>query len=174
MAPPCRAHPSASSWSPAAARPGSIPRSGAPAPAEIVAEADPEAFAVDHPEQFPTVAAVAHAATTELAATGVVAIDVTRSVPVAPLTSGRVVAVQARVGDTVAKGQVILKLTSDDNDLELADNVERKAALDVEAKAAHLQLLGSDPRHPSTTVEITTSACRRRRCSTSTIATGST
>ena len=90
------------------------PAAEAPLPANIVPASDPSLFAVDHPEQFPLTAAVAHSAASELVVTGTVTPDVARNVPVVSLASGRVVAIHARLGDTVKKGQVLLTIRSDD------------------------------------------------------------
>jgi cobalt-zinc-cadmium efflux system membrane fusion protein len=63
----------------------------APPPANIVPDVDLNLFTVDHPEQFPLVAATAHPTTSELVVTGTVLPDVSRNVPVVTLASGRVV-----------------------------------------------------------------------------------
>src|SRR5208282_842976 len=86
----------------------------APPPANIVPDVDLNLFTVDHPEHFPLVEATAHPTTSELVATGTVAPDVSRNVPVVSLASGRVVAIHARLGDTVKKGQLMLTIRSDD------------------------------------------------------------
>jgi cobalt-zinc-cadmium efflux system membrane fusion protein len=49
-----------------------------------------------------------------LVATGVVLPDISRNVPVITLASGRVVDIRARLGDTVQKDQVLLRVRSDD------------------------------------------------------------
>jgi cobalt-zinc-cadmium efflux system membrane fusion protein len=90
------------------------PAAEAPPPANIVPGADPGLFTVDHPEQFPLAAAVEHATTSELVVTGTVVPDVARNVPVVSLASGRVVAIHARLGDTVKKGDLLLTIRSDD------------------------------------------------------------
>jgi cobalt-zinc-cadmium efflux system membrane fusion protein len=86
----------------------------APPPAQIVPFADASLFTVDHPEQFPTVAAVERKSTSQLVVTGAVNPDIARNVPVISLASGRVVGVYARLGDTVQKGQLLLRVRSDD------------------------------------------------------------
>jgi len=86
----------------------------APPPANIVPGVDVSLFTVGHPEQFPLAAATARPATSELVVTGTVTPDVSRNVPVVSLASGRVVAIQARLGDTVKKGQLMLTIRSDD------------------------------------------------------------
>jgi cobalt-zinc-cadmium efflux system membrane fusion protein len=90
------------------------PAAEAPPPATIVPGADPSLFTVDHPEQFPLTAAVERPTTSELIVTGAVTPDVARNVPVVSLASGRVVAIHARLGDTVQKGQLLLTIRSDD------------------------------------------------------------
>jgi cobalt-zinc-cadmium efflux system membrane fusion protein len=90
------------------------PAAEAPPPANIVPGADPSLFTVDHPEQFPLTAAVERPTTSELIVTGAVTPDVARNVPVVSLASGRVVAIHARLGDTVQKGQLLLTIRSDD------------------------------------------------------------
>jgi len=90
------------------------PAAEAPPPANIVPGADPALFTVDHPEQFPLAAAVERPTKSELVVTGTVTPDVARNVPVVSLASGRVVAINARLGDTVKKGQLLLTIRSDD------------------------------------------------------------
>jgi membrane fusion protein, heavy metal efflux system len=86
----------------------------APPPAKVVSDVDLNLFTVEHPEQFPLVEATAHPTSSELVVTGAVAPDVSRNVPVVSLASGRVVAIHARLGDTVKKGQLLLTIRSDD------------------------------------------------------------
>ena len=86
----------------------------APPPAKVITAADESLFSVDHPEQFPLAAAVARASAPELVVTGVVNPDVARNVPVISMASGRVVGIYARLGDTVKKGQLLLRVRSDD------------------------------------------------------------
>ncbi len=87
---------------------------GDPPAARVVTAPDPALFSVDHPEQFPLAAATARAATSELVVTGSVTPDVSRNVPVVSLASGRVMAIHARLGDTVKKGQLLMTIRSDD------------------------------------------------------------
>jgi cobalt-zinc-cadmium efflux system membrane fusion protein len=49
-----------------------------------------------------------------LVVTGTVMPDISRTVPVITLASGRVVDIRARLGDTVRKGQLLLRVRSDD------------------------------------------------------------
>jgi cobalt-zinc-cadmium efflux system membrane fusion protein len=86
----------------------------APPPATVIPGVDLSDFAVDHPEQYPIVTAALYSAPSELVATGSVLPDISRTVPVITLASGRVVDIRARLGDTVKKGQVLLRVRSDD------------------------------------------------------------
>jgi membrane fusion protein, heavy metal efflux system len=90
------------------------PKLGAPPPADVVQESDASLFRVDHPEQFPIATAGEHDAAPELKTTGSVSPDVSRSIPVISLASGRIVEIDARLGDTVTKGQLLLKVQSQD------------------------------------------------------------
>lgn len=87
---------------------------GSPPQAKVVPAMDSSLFSVDHPEQFPLTPAVQHPASSELVVTGAVTADVSRSVPVVSLASGRVVGIHARLGDTVRKGELLMTVRSDD------------------------------------------------------------
>jgi membrane fusion protein, heavy metal efflux system len=166
------------------------PAAGAPPPANIVPAADPTLFTVDHPEQFPLAAATEHPTTSELVVTATVTPDIARNVPVISLATGRVVAIHARLGDIVKKGQLLLTVRSDDvaggfsdyrkavsaealaraqfervsdlykhganslNDLQVAEDTENRARVDLETTAEHLRLLGNDPDHPKFMVDL--------------------
>ncbi len=52
--------------------------------------------------------------TPELDVTGVVSADVSRNVPVISIASGRIVEIRARLGDTVSKGQLLMRVLSAD------------------------------------------------------------
>ena len=162
----------------------------APPAAKVVSDVDLTLFNVDHPEQFPFTTATEHPTTSELVVTGAVTPDVSRNVPVVSLASGRVMAIHARLGDTVQKGQLLLTVRSDDvaggysnyrkaiadeilsraqlartkdlyehgalalNDVQVAQDVEDKAKVDLETMAEHLKLLGNDPDKPNAMVDI--------------------
>jgi membrane fusion protein, heavy metal efflux system len=111
------------------------PKSEAPPAAKVEQEQDVNVVKVDHPEQFPLFTVTEHAATTQLAATGVVAPDVARTVPVISIATGRVVEIKARLGDTVKKGQILLRVQS--SDIAAAYSDYRKAVAD--AKLASTQ-----------------------------------
>ena len=90
------------------------PAAEAPPSATVVLAPEPSLFTVDHPEQFPLAAAAERSATSELVVTGAITPDIARNVPVVSLASGRVVAIHARLGDNVEKGQLLLTIRSDD------------------------------------------------------------
>ena len=106
----------------------SDPAKEAPPAAKVVPDVDITLFAVDHPEQFPFTTATEHPSTSELIVTGTVSPDVSRSVPVVSLATGRVTAIHARLGDNVKAGQVLLSIRSDDVQGGFADY--RKAVRD--------------------------------------------
>jgi cobalt-zinc-cadmium efflux system membrane fusion protein len=101
---------------------------GVPANVSVEQEQDSSVVTVEHPEQFPVVAAVEHAAPSSLEATGSVLPDIARTVPVISLASGRVVEIRARLGDRVEKGQLLLRVRSDDVSNGFSDY--RKAVAD--------------------------------------------
>jgi cobalt-zinc-cadmium efflux system membrane fusion protein len=100
----------------------------APPPASVEHEQDVNVVQVDHPEQFPLAIAAAHETTFQLVATGTVNPDVSRSVPVISIATGRVVEIHARLGDTVKKGQLLLRVQSADMSAAFSDY--RKAVAD--------------------------------------------
>jgi cobalt-zinc-cadmium efflux system membrane fusion protein len=160
------------------------PASGAPPPAVVDHEEDGHVVHVDHPEQFPLVTATRNEAAPEVRVTGVVNPDVTRAVPVVSLSSGRVVDLRVRLGDSVRKGQLLVRIQSADisgafsdyrkavasetlartqleraqalyargavaqKDLEVAQDTEKKASVDVETATERLRVLGAKPDHP--------------------------
>jgi membrane fusion protein, heavy metal efflux system len=155
-----------------------------------VHEQDLSIVQVDHPGQFPLSAAVARESRSALVVTGVVQPEISRNVPVITMATGRVIAVDARLGDRVEKGQTLLSIRSDDvssgysayrkavadealagaqlvrakdliahgaismNDLQIAQDAEDKAKVDVETAEEHLRLLGNDPTVPNGVVDI--------------------
>ncbi len=89
---------------------------------------DPDVFTVDKPGEFALVPAETRRVHDDIQANGVVAADVSRTVPVTSLTGGRVLEIGARLGDVVHKGQVLLKIAS--NDLAGAFSDYQKAIAD--------------------------------------------
>jgi cobalt-zinc-cadmium efflux system membrane fusion protein len=69
---------------------------------------------VDRPERFPVTAAGEYVAAPELNVTGTVNPDVSRQVPVISLASGRIIEIDAKLGDRVSKGQLLFKVRSSD------------------------------------------------------------
>ena len=166
------------------------PNAGAPPPVKVEKEQDVNLLQVDHPDQFSLVTATQYLAAPTLSVTGTVSPDVSRTVPVISLASGRVVEIRARLGDTVEKGQVLLRVQSPDiasafsdyrkaiadealaskqferardlyekgafslNDLQVAQDAQEKAKVDVETTLEHLHVLGVDKDHPAGVVEI--------------------
>lgn len=89
---------------------------------------DPNLVTMDHPELFQTVTVDMRKVPNELPVNGVIAPDVSRTVPVNALSSGRVLDIKARLGDFVEKGQILLSLSSPDLSAAISDY--RKAVAD--------------------------------------------
>lgn len=161
-------------------------------PRQAVVEQDLDAnhFKVDHPDQFPIATAGSYQSTSDLNVTGVVNPDVSRQVPVISLASGRVVEIDAKLGDYVTKGQLLFKVRSEDiaqafsdyrkaikneeltkvqldraqllydkgavpkSSVEIAQNAEDNAKVDVDTTTEHLRVLGSSLDHPTGIVSI--------------------
>ena len=104
------------------------PKAEAPPTATVEPDLDANNFKVSHPEQFPLVTAVEHKAAPALNVTGVVQPDIARAVPVISLAAGRVVEIKARLGDVVKKGQLLLRVRS--NDVSGAYQIYLKAVND--------------------------------------------
>ena len=86
----------------------------APPQAKVISGVDVSFFAVQHPELYPIVTATEYQSPSQLFVTGTVFPDIARTVPVISLASGRIVDIRARLGDAVKKGQVLLRIRSDD------------------------------------------------------------
>jgi cobalt-zinc-cadmium efflux system membrane fusion protein len=69
---------------------------------------------VKNPNGFPLAAAASYEAPSRVDATGTVNPDVSRTIPVISIASGRVVAIHARMGDSVKKGQLLMEVQSTD------------------------------------------------------------
>ena len=169
----------------------SDPQAEAPPPLKVERVEDRNVFQVDHPERFELTQVTEHIAVPQLRVTGTVNPDISRAVPVISLAVGRVVEINARLGDTVKKGQLLLKVQSADissafsdyqkavadeqlvrtqleratllydkgaisqNDLQIAQNAEDKAKVDVSNTAEKLRVLGSPTLdRPSGLIEI--------------------
>jgi cobalt-zinc-cadmium efflux system membrane fusion protein len=166
------------------------PQAEAPPAVKVEHEEDLNVVRVDHPEQFPLVIAAAYASASQLSATGTVSPDISRTVPVISIATGRVVEIHARLGDTVKEGQLLLRVQSADmsaafsdyrkavadeqlartqwerskllygkgavslNDLQVSQEMEDKAKVDVENTRERLRVLGGDIDHPAAIVDI--------------------
>jgi cobalt-zinc-cadmium efflux system membrane fusion protein len=106
-----------------------------PAP-QVENETDSSLFKVENAKQFPVVTAGEHDTAPELKTTGSVNADVSRNIPVISLASGRIVEIDARLGDAVTKGQLLLKVQS--QDIAQAFSDYRQAVADEELAKAQL------------------------------------
>jgi membrane fusion protein, heavy metal efflux system len=156
------------------------PTAEAPPSLPVEAVSDGNTFPVPDPAKFQLVAAGVHNASLSLSVNGIVQADVSRTVPVVSLASGRAVEVRARLGDKVEKGQLLMRVRSADiasaysdyqkavadeklaqtqlkraqllfnkgaialRDLEVAEDTENKAKVDVDTAAEHLRVLGAN------------------------------
>lgn len=133
---------------------GTGPISGAVEP-----DLDANNFKVDHPEQFPLATASEHVAAPELNVTGVVNPDVSRQVPVPSLATGKIVEIDARLGDEVKKGQLLFKVRS--TDIAGAYSDYRKAVKNEQLAKIQLdraRLLVDDGAIPKSAFEIAQNA----------------
>jgi membrane fusion protein, heavy metal efflux system len=113
------------------------PNAGVPPPLKVESAQDANVFQADHPDKFPLTVAVGHTASSQLTATATVNPDVSRTVPVVSLASGRVVEIKARLGDTVQKGQVLLRVQSADISAAFSDY--QKAVTDEQLTRTQLE-----------------------------------
>jgi membrane fusion protein, heavy metal efflux system len=132
---------------------------GAPPAAVVEAEIDVNNFKVDHPEQFPSVAAGEYTSTPELNVTGVVSPDVSRQVQVPSLGSGKVIEIDARLGDVVTKGQPLFKLQSSDISGAYSDYRQAvKNELLTKLQLDRAKALFEDGAYPKSQLEIAENA----------------
>ena len=110
--------------------------SGAPPRVKMERETDASIVKVERPEQFALATATLYKTSPELAVTGIVSPDVSRSITVPSLVSGRAVEVLARLGDEVKKGQLLLRVRS--SDVSVSHSDYRKAV--VSERLARTQL----------------------------------
>jgi cobalt-zinc-cadmium efflux system membrane fusion protein len=164
------------------------PAAEAPPATQVEHAEDVNVLQVDHPEQFPLTTAQQYVSTSQLVVTGSISPDVSRTVPVISIATGRVVEIRARLGDTVQKGQLLLRVQSADiagafadyrkaiadeqlshtqleraqllygkgaislNDLQVAQDTEDKAKVDIENTRDKLRVLGGSPEHPAAAI----------------------
>ena len=88
---------------------------------------EPGVFEAEHPEVFKLATVQTRELPTQLDANGTVNPDVTRTIHVTSLGSGRVVDVKVRLGDAVKKGQLLLVISSPDLASATADYQKAKA-----------------------------------------------
>jgi cobalt-zinc-cadmium efflux system membrane fusion protein len=142
------------------------PGAGSPPAANVILSKEPDLFSVDHPAQFPLATATARPATSELVVTGAVTPDVSKQVPVPSLATGRIVEVDARLGDVVTKGQLLFKVRSADiagaysnylqavkNELLMVDN-DRLAKIQLN----RAKILFEDGAYPRSNLEVAENA----------------
>lgn len=86
----------------------------APPEAKVDVVQDLNVVKVENPDRFKLVSSGRVDSVNEITATGVVNPDVELSVPVVSLASGRAVEIDAKLGDSVRKGQLLLKVLSND------------------------------------------------------------
>nr|UXE44995.1 hypothetical protein Hi04_10k_c4039_00003 [uncultured bacterium] len=113
------------------------PNVGAPPPLKVERAEDRNVFQVEHPEKFPLTTAAERVTTSQLTATATVNPDISRTVPVISLATGRVVEIKARLGDTVKKGQVLLRVQSADISAAFSDY--QKAVADEQLVRTQLE-----------------------------------
>ncbi len=104
------------------------PASGTASPAQVVETGNAGLVTVDHPDQYPTVAASRVDEPDKLDVTGSVFPDISREIPVISMANGRVVDIRARLDDNVKKGQLLYSVQSPD--IAGAFNTYVKAAAD--------------------------------------------
>ena len=167
------------------------PNEGAPPTLRVEKVEDRNLFRVERPERFALVKATEYVTTSELRVTGTITPDISRTVPVISIATGRVLEIKARLGDVVQKGQLLLRVQSADianafsdyqkamadeklsrtqleraqllydkgvislNDLQVAEDTDAKAKVDVKTTAEKLRVLGNpNLDQPSGIVEI--------------------
>jgi membrane fusion protein, heavy metal efflux system len=160
------------------------------APTKTEITLDPNSYTVEHPELFQLATVGTRDLPTVLNANGTVTPDVNSTIHVTSQGSGRVVALNVRLGDYVNKGKVLLSIQSPDlagafsdyqkataderlakkgldraqllysrgalaeKDLQLAEDTEEKAQVDVQNAEQHVRVLGGDPAHPGSLIEL--------------------
>jgi membrane fusion protein, heavy metal efflux system len=86
----------------------------APPPVQVVDEGGVTLITVDHADRFPVTTATQYASASTLNVTGTVNPDVSRTIPVISIASGRVVAIHTQIGAFVKKGQLLMEVQSTD------------------------------------------------------------
>jgi len=156
--------------------------------AEVTLEAG--VYDVERPELFKLAEVESRNLPDVLRANGSVTPDVSRTIRVTSLGSGRVVDLRARLGDRVSKGQVLVRISSADlaaamadyqkaradevlsqkaleraqslyshgalaeKDLQVAQDTEDKAKIDLRTSEQRVHLLGGEPSQPGPLIEL--------------------
>ncbi len=151
---------------------------------------EPGVFNIEQPETFKLARIESRALPIVLTANGTVSPDVTRTIHVTSLGSGRVIELKARLGDQVRKGQELLTISSSDlgaatadyqkaradeelsrkaldraqllyshgalaeKDLQVAQGAEDKAKVDIQTAMQRVRLMGGDPDHPASPIQL--------------------
>ncbi len=159
-----------------------------PTKTEVTLEAG--VYDVDRPELFKLTEVESRNLPDVLRANGTVTPDVSRTIRVTSLGSGRVVDLRVRLGDRVTRGQVLLRISSSDlataiadyrkarademlsnkaleraqslfsrgalaeKDVQLSQDTEDKAKIDLQTAEQHVHLLGGDPAQPGPLIEL--------------------
>jgi len=134
-------------------------KSEAPPAPVVQTDTDVNLIRVDHPEQFTLVGAANYEAASTLQVTGTVNPDISRTIPVISIASGRVLAIHARIGDYVNKGQLLMEVQS--TDVSGAFSLYMKAVNDERLTQVQLdraKLLNSKGAIPNSAVEIAQNA----------------
>jgi cobalt-zinc-cadmium efflux system membrane fusion protein len=162
----------------------------AAAPRTETVELQPGEVRVDHPELFKLAKVESRELPTELTANGTITPDITKTIRVTSLGSGRVTDLKVRLGDYVHRGQVLLSISSPDlaqaaadfqkakadealsrkaldraqllyshgamaeKDLQVAEDAEEKAKVDVQTAEQRIRVLGGDAAHYSSVIEL--------------------
>jgi cobalt-zinc-cadmium efflux system membrane fusion protein len=90
------------------------PKNEAPPTPVVQTDTDVNLIHVEHPEHFTVVPATNYETTSTIQVTGTVNPDISRTIPVISIASGRVVEVHARIGDYVKQGQLLMDVQSTD------------------------------------------------------------
>jgi cobalt-zinc-cadmium efflux system membrane fusion protein len=151
---------------------------------------DAGVYDVDHPDLFKLAEVELRNLPDVLRANGSVTPDVSRTIRVTSLGSGRVVDLRARLGDRVNRGQILLRISSSDlatamadyqkaqadeilsrkaleraqllssrgalaeKDLQLAQDTEDKAKIDLQTAEQRVHILGGDTAQPGPLIEL--------------------
>jgi cobalt-zinc-cadmium efflux system membrane fusion protein len=90
------------------------PAAQAPPSVQVENDDGVNLITVDHPDRFAVTTATQYASATTLNVTGTVSPDVSRTIPVISIASGRVIAIHTQLGAYVKKGQLLMEVQSTD------------------------------------------------------------